>query len=80
MNSVSSTASWLPMLKTAYGAPDAAHGPGGRASTRTTPSTMSSTNVKSRRILPWLNTLIGSPARIALVNSIGAMSGRPQGP
>jgi hypothetical protein len=47
---------------------------------RITPSAMSPIQVKSRCICPWLNPLIGSPARIALAKSIGAMSGRPQGP
>ena len=52
----------------------------GLSQQRSTPSTMSSMKVKSRCILPWLNTLIGSPARIARANSIGAISGLPQGP
>ncbi|MNW13342.1 hypothetical protein D3C71_2112800 [compost metagenome] len=64
------------MLNTANGTSPLA----GCAITRSTPSTMSSMKVKSRCIWPWLNTLIGSPLRMASVNSHGAMSGRPHGP
>src|SRR5690606_23860211 len=52
----------------------------GRMAVRYTPSTMSATYVKSRRCLPWLNTLIGLPSRMFLVNRKSAMSGRPHGP
>ena len=41
---------------------------------------MSSMYVKSRIICPWLNTGMGSPARIPRVNLNSAMSGRPHGP
>jgi hypothetical protein len=54
---------------------------GGAASIApSTPATMSSIWVKSRRIRPWLNTWIGRPASTARENSSGAMSGRPHGP
>ena len=47
---------------------------------RLTLHNISSMKVKSRLKLPLLNTLIGSPLLIAVANSIGAISGRPQGP
>ena len=90
MKSSSGTGWWLPMLNTRNGAwlvpgsgvSDSYCGFGAatRSVTRITPSTMSSTKVKSRRMFPWLNTSIGRPSRMALVNRNSAMSGRPQGP
>ena len=44
------------------------------------PAMISSIYVKSRRICPLLNTLMGSPFNIAFINRQGAISGRPQGP
>lgn len=80
----------LPILNTRYGAAlvagsglagsNAGLGAAVLSATRITPSTMSCTKVKSRTILPWLKMLIGSPARMALVNKNSAMSGLPQGP
>jgi len=81
----------LPMLNTrngalavygvgCFGSKDGSFGVGGFASSRTTPSTTSSTYVKSRRMLPLLNSWIGSPFRIFSVKIAVAMSGRPHGP
>ena len=53
---------------------------GERGTKRTTASTTSSMYVKSRRIRPWLNSLIGRPCKIASRKSHIAMSGRPHGP
>src|SRR5690606_19863477 len=72
-----SSIGWLlPMLNKVYGISVA----GITSCMRTMPSTMSSMYVKSRCILPWLNTLIGWLFRMASVNNHGAMSGRPAGP
>ena len=52
----------------------------GLSRTRITPSTISSIKVKSRTILPSLNTSIGFPLSIALAKRNKAISGRPHGP
>src|SRR3546814_9671259 len=61
---ISSSGRFLPMLSTRWGAtyPPAFTAPSsgdGLSRQATTPDTMSSMKVKSRRMLPWLNTLIG---------------------
>lgn len=49
-------------------------------STRHIPFTMSSIQVKSRSIFPWLSTCNSRPLTMASMNFIGAMQGCPHGP